>query len=82
MKKIDMHTHLMPERLPDFAKKFGYGNFTRLEHHRAGAARMMKGEQFFREVEQNCWDAAVRIPEYASHGVSVQVVCTIPAPTR
>ena len=50
MLKIDMHTHLMPERVPDWTKKFGYGPFIYLEHHRKGFARMMQGEKFFREI--------------------------------
>jgi aminocarboxymuconate-semialdehyde decarboxylase len=41
MHKIDMHTHILPERLPNFADKFGYGDFIHLDHHRAGFARMM-----------------------------------------
>lgn len=73
-----MHTHLIPEKLPDFAEKFGYGDFIHLVHHRPGFAKMMKGEKFFREIEANCWDAQLRIDEYASHHTQVQVVCTIP----
>lgn len=38
----------------------------------------MQGEQFFREIESNCWDAKVRINEYAKYNTQVQVVCTIP----
>lgn len=76
--KIDMHTHLMPKHLPDWAAQFGYGGFIRLEHHRAGFARMMQGETFFREVAENCWNAELRIAEYAALGVQKQVVCTIP----
>jgi len=76
--KIDMHTHILPERLPNFADKFGYGDFIHLEHHRPGFARMMKGDVFFREIEQNCWDPKVRIEEYARYRTPVQVVCTIP----
>ncbi len=76
--KIDMHTHLMPADLPDFSKKFGYGEFIRLDHNRPGFARMMKGDRFFREIEQNCWDPEIRIPDYAQKGVDVQVICTIP----
>ena len=76
--KIDMHTHLLPERLPDFAKKFGYGDFINLEHHRPGFARMMKGGVFFREIGSNCWDPQIRIGEYLHFRTPVQVVCTIP----
>lgn len=73
-----MHTHLLPEHLPDFSQKFGYGEFIHLDHHRPGAARMMKGDRFFREIESNCWDPGVRIAEYERHATRWQVVCTIP----
>lgn len=39
---------------------------------------MMHGNKFFREIEENCWDADIRIAEYATHKTQVQVVCTIP----
>jgi aminocarboxymuconate-semialdehyde decarboxylase len=76
--KIDMHTHIIPKMLPDWSNKFGYGNFIHLDHHRPGFARMMQGEKFFREIESNCWDAALRIDDYAKFHTQVQVVCTIP----
>lgn len=73
-----MHTHILPERLPNFAEKFGYGDFIHLVHHQPGRAQMMKGDTFFREIEANCWDPELRIREYAQHRTQVQVVCTIP----
>ncbi|MCX7743008.1 MAG: amidohydrolase [Flavobacteriales bacterium] len=73
-----MHTHILPKELPDFAKKFGYDGFIHLHHHRPGYARMMQGEKFFREIQENCWDEKVRIHEYAQFNTQVQVVCTIP----
>ncbi len=78
MLKIDMHTHIIPENLPKFAEKFGYGDFIHLVHHKPGFANMMKGDKFFREIESNCWDPKERIIEYESHNTQVQVVCTIP----
>ena len=78
MLKIDMHTHIIPEKLPRFADKFGYGDFIYLEHHAPGRARMMKGNEFFREIASNCWAPAERIEEYARYRTQVQVVCTIP----
>ncbi len=78
MLKIDMHTHIIPEQLPRFADKFGYGDFIHLVHHKPGFANMMKGDKFFREIESNCWNAEERIEEYATHQTQVQVVCTIP----
>ena len=78
MEKIDMHTHILPEKLPNFAEKFGYGDFIHLIHHKPGRARMMKGEKFFREIEANCWDPELRMREYEEHGTQTQVVCTVP----
>lgn len=78
MLKIDTHSHIIPEKLPRFAKKFGYGDFIYLDHHRPGFANMMKGDVFFREIEANCWDPQIRIDEYAQNNTQVQVVCTIP----
>ncbi|MEY3052833.1 MAG: hypothetical protein RLY31_2618 [Bacteroidota bacterium] len=78
MLKIDMHTHIMPEKLPRWADKFGYDGFIHLEHAGADQADMMKGNTFFRRVGRNTWDPTLRIAEYEQHGTQVQVVCTIP----
>lgn len=78
MLKIDMHTHIMPKKLPLWAEKFGYDGFIHLDHHRKGWARMMQGDHFFREINENCWDPDIRINEYLQFETQVQVVCTIP----
>ena len=77
MLKVDIHTHILPESWPDLEKKYGYGGFIRLEHG-CGCAKMMQGDRFFREVQPNCWDPAVRIRECDEAGVSVQVLSTVP----
>ncbi|MBI3659384.1 amidohydrolase [Candidatus Acetothermia bacterium] len=46
--KIDIHTHIIPEHLPNFAKKYGYGGFVSLEHHKPCGARMMIDGKIFR----------------------------------
>lgn len=76
--RIDSHTHIIPEKMPDWAARFGYGEFIRLEHHRPGFANMMKGNQFFREIGENCWNPELRIKEYANFKTELQVVSTIP----
>jgi aminocarboxymuconate-semialdehyde decarboxylase len=78
--KIDIHTHIMPKEIPNWAKKFGYGEFIHLEHDgsKPCCARMMKGDKFFREVEENCWDGEVRIKQMSEHQVTQQVLSTIP----
>lgn len=77
-KKIDIHTHIMPENVPNWFEKFGYGAFIRLEHHKPCCAKMIKGDKVFREIEHNCWDAGVRITEMDATEVGVQVLSTIP----
>jgi aminocarboxymuconate-semialdehyde decarboxylase len=78
MLTIDIHTHIMPEKMPNWANKFGYGGFVSLDHHKPCCARMMVDDKFFREVESNCWDPEVRLHECDKHGVHVQVLSTIP----
>ncbi len=75
---IDVHTHIIPKKLPDFTKQFGYGEFIQLDHHEAGKAWMMQGSKRFREILANCWDAEIRLKEMAQHGIDKQVICTIP----
>jgi aminocarboxymuconate-semialdehyde decarboxylase len=76
--KIDIHTHIIPEHLPRWSEKFGYGGFIHLEHHRPCCARMMKDDEFFREIQDNCWDPAVRMKECDHHHIDIQVLSTIP----
>ena len=75
--KIDIHTHIMPDKMPNWVQKFGYGEFIHLEHRNCKAC-MMKGDQVFREVEANCFDAAVRLKEMDETEVTIQVLSTIP----
>ena len=75
---IDIHTHILPENIPDFGRRFGYGGFIHLDHHRPGCARMMMDDKFFREVQANCWDLHVRIQEADAQHVHVQVLSTVP----
>jgi aminocarboxymuconate-semialdehyde decarboxylase len=75
---IDIHTHILPEHFPNWAEKFGYGGFVRLEHHKPCCARMMVDDKFFREIEDNCWSAETRIKECDHHNVNVQVLSTVP----
>ena len=77
--KIDIHTHIMPEKMPDFKEKFGYGGFITLDHHANCRAKMMRDDgKFFREIESNCWEGKARIEDCEKFNVDVQVLSTIP----
>ena len=78
MKKIDMHTHILPKHLPKWAEKFGYDGFLHLEHNQPGTADMMKGEKFFRRIKENCWSPEKRLEEHTLYNIDLQVICTIP----
>lgn len=75
---IDIHTHILPENIPHFKKKFGYGGFIHLDHHKPCCARMMMDDKFFREIEDNCWSAEARMKECDVQHVDVQVLSTVP----
>lgn len=67
----------MPEKMPNWTKKFGYGEFIHLEERNCKAC-MMKGDKVFREVNKNTFDAVTRKNECSSSGVTKQVLSTIP----
>lgn len=79
MLTIDIHTHILPEHIPNWKEKFGYGGFIHLEHHKPCCARMLKDDgTFFREIEDNCWSPEKRMKECDAHDVHVQVLSTVP----
>ena len=80
MLKIDVHTHILPEALPDFRKVPGGERFVRLEHQtpRSGRARMVVNGSVFREIDRNAWDVEARLAECDAAGVDVQVLSTVP----
>ena len=63
--------------MPNWVKKFGYGEFIHLEHNNCKAC-MMKGDKLFREVEPNCFESRARKKDMEETGVDTQVLSTIP----
>jgi len=71
--RIDLHSHLLPERLPEM----DCPGFPRLAGQ--GEQRDIKIDgRFFRTVQRSAWDLDYRVDHYASIGVQVQVICTVP----
>jgi aminocarboxymuconate-semialdehyde decarboxylase len=67
----------MPEKMPNWTNKFGYGEFIHLEERNCKAC-MMKGDKVFRVVDKNTFDATTRKQECAATNVTQQVLSTIP----
>ena len=78
MLTIDVHTHILPETLPDFRKVPGGERFVQIEHYAPGRARMIVNGSLFREIESNSWSVEARLAECEAAGVDVQVLSTVP----
>lgn len=79
MRKIDIHTHILPRQIPHFKEKFGYGGFVTIEEKDDGSFDMLKDDgKFFRKVEPNCLDIDVRLAEMDQKAVDLQVISTVP----
>jgi aminocarboxymuconate-semialdehyde decarboxylase len=83
MQAIDLHTHILPPSWPDLAARAGTRGWPAIEHLGAGAsgcacARLTVDGRHFRDIEANCWDPRVRIEECDAHGISTQVLSTVP----
>lgn len=77
MIKIDIHTHIMPDQMPDWTRKFGYGEFIHVEYRNCEAC-MLKGDKVFRVVEENAYKPDLRKKEMDETEVTVQVLSTVP----
>lgn len=79
MIKIDMHNHILPQSLPNFKDKFGYGGFIGLEKKADGSTDMIRDDGFFfRKVEPNCLYPEKRLEDMEKYNVDVQVLSTVP----
>lgn len=79
MRKIDIHTHILPPEIPAFKERFGYGGFVRLDHSSPCGCRMVLDDgTFFRDIEKNCFDIPTRIKDCDELEVDMQVLSTVP----
>jgi aminocarboxymuconate-semialdehyde decarboxylase len=76
--KVDLHTHILPETLPDLTERYGTPGFIQLDHHAPGCARMILDGALFREIQDNCWDPRRRLEDCTETSVDVQVLSTVP----
>jgi aminocarboxymuconate-semialdehyde decarboxylase len=79
LRKIDVHTHILPRDL-DICKTFQEDGYVTLVHEEGKRTQMVrvKDGTLFREVDPNCYDPDVRVEEMDRAGVDVQVLSTVP----
>ncbi len=75
---VDLHTHLLPERWPDLAEKFGYGGWVSLDHCASCRANMMIDGKVFRQIDDRSWSPQRRREDCDANGVNIQVLSTVP----
>lgn len=76
--RVDFHTHIIPEEIPDFVKKFGNGKWPTLEKTCSCGANIMVEGNVFREVTNQVWSPEKRIEDMDREGVDIQVLSPIP----
>ncbi len=76
--RIDIHTHILPPTWPDLRARFGYGGWPQLESLGPRRARIVIDGRSFREIDDDCWDPAVRLEDCDRTGVQLQVLSTVP----
>jgi aminocarboxymuconate-semialdehyde decarboxylase len=76
--RVDVHTHIIPERWEDWAARYGGGNWPRLEHRENCRATIFTGAQFFRDIDDRSWNPARRIEDMERLGIDVQALSPPP----
>ena len=85
---VDMHSHFLPARWPDFSARHGGEAWPWMRHSGQPAgtfgygrpchAMLMQGEREFRPVTRACWDAAGRVADMDKAGVDLQLISATP----
>ncbi|MED3574768.1 amidohydrolase family protein [Cytobacillus praedii] len=76
--RVDFHTHIIPEHIPNFFEKFGGERWPTLEKTCSCGANIMVAGNVFREVTDQVWSPKKRIKDMDAEGVDIQVLSPIP----
>ena len=75
---IDVHTHIVPEKLPDFTRRAGGANWPVMDPVDSCSARVMVAGKNFRTVTDQCWSVQRRLGDMETEGVTRQVLSPMP----
>lgn len=75
--RVDFHTHIISEEIPNFVEKYG-GGWPTLEKTCSCGANIMVSGKKFREVTDQVWSPEKRIEDMDKEGVDIQVLSPIP----
>ncbi|MFF0826361.1 amidohydrolase family protein [Brevibacillus sp. NPDC003359] len=76
--RVDFHTHIIPEDLPNLAERFHGERWPVLHRTCTCGANILVGGKVFREVTDQVWDPQKRIHDMQQEGVDMQVLSPIP----
>lgn len=76
--KIDFHTHIISEKLPNMAAKYGGERWPILERTCSCRANILVAGKVFREITNQAWDPIKRLEDMDREGIDKQVISPIP----
>ena len=76
MLKVDIHTHIIPKKIPDFSRKFGYEGFVSMANETPTQADMVIFGEKFRTIKCNCWSVKDRLTDMKEHQLLVYIYPT------
>lgn len=74
---VDVHSHVIPDALPDLAGSLPYPRWPGLAID-GGRGTITSGGRPFRPVDARCWSPAARVEDLDAAGLDVQVVSPVP----
>lgn len=78
MRRVDFHTHIIPENFSELTQHLQGDKWPRLERTCACGANIMVAGKVFREVTDQVWSPEKRIQDMDREGVDIQVLSPIP----
>lgn len=75
---IDVHTHVVPDSLPDSVAGHADIPWPSIRHRDACHAQVIISGKVYREIDHACWDMDRRVADIGAMGVAAQVLSPMP----